>query len=162
MSDTSPAASAAEIIALNPMTVAVRRETIQMANIRDYFDDVYGAVMAVLSEQGVAPAGPALAVYHGQPGETVDVAAGFPTNTPIETVGSIAALELPGGLAAQYTHRGSYDGLAEAYQRFVGWIYEQGHTPGQLFWEVYVTEPTPDADPDDMVTHIVWPLAEQQ
>lgn len=158
MNEHTPTADT-EVIMLEPIPVAVRRETVQMDQIRNYFDDVYGAVAAVAGEQGVGLSGPAVAVYRGMPTDTVDVAAGFPTQRPIEASGMIAADELPGGLAARHIHRGSYDGLAGAYQALVAWMEEHGHTPGLLYWEVYVTEPSPEANPDDMVTEIVWPLA---
>ena len=33
-----------------------------------------------------------------------------------------------------------------------------GRAPAFPFWEVYVTEPTPDVDPGSMRTDLFWPL----
>lgn len=161
MSEQHPAASAGDthIVTLEPTTVAVRRETVEMAKIRDYFDGVYGAVAGVVAEQGASIIGPAVAVYRGMSDVSADVAAGFPTDRPIEGTGGIAADTLPGGIAARHVHRGSYDGLAGAYETLLAWMGEHGHTPGEQWWEIYVTEPTPDADPQSMVTEIIWPLS---
>lgn len=162
MNSTEPEASDTKVVALEAVTVAVRRETVEMAKIRDYFDSAYQDVAAAIGQQDAGFAGPALAVYRGMPGDTVDVAAGFPTQRPVEPGNGIAAEQLPAGLAARHIHRGSYEGLADAYGTLLGWMERHDHTPGELYWEVYVTEPTPDARPDDMVTEIVWPLAPRE
>jgi effector-binding domain-containing protein len=159
MSDSIPPASGDnELVTLEAMTVAVRRETIQMANIRDFFDGVYGAVAEAVTGQGARLTGPAFAAYRGAPAETVEVAAGFPTDRPIEAVSGVEAFELPGGTAVRHIHRGSYEGLSGAYEDALAWVAERGLAPAELYWEVYVTEPTPDGDPADMVTEIYWPL----
>ncbi|QEE61819.1 GyrI-like domain-containing protein [Salinibacterium sp. dk2585] len=162
MSDRASDASDTMIVTLEPTTVAVRRETVEMAKIRDYFDSVYQDVAAVIGQQDARFAGPAIALYRGMPSETVDVAAGFPTQRPVESANGVAAEQLPTGLAARHIHRGPYDGLADAYGALLAWMERHDHTPGELYWEVYVTEPTPGARPEDMVTEIVWPIAPRE
>jgi effector-binding domain-containing protein len=36
------------------------------------------------------------------------------------------------------------------------WIGEQDLIPSRVFWEVYLTEPTPDTDPADLRTELDW------
>ena len=56
-------------------------------------------------------------------------------------------------------HAGSFDGLSEAWQRLGAWIGGQGLTPANDYWEVYVTEPSPDMDPADLRTELNWPVS---
>ena len=151
--------TAPQLVTLEPTTVAVVREVVPMRELTGYFDRVFHAVMAAAEAQGVAITGPPVAVYHGIPEEYVDVAAGFPTATPITPAdGGVVASQLPGGCAARLLHVGSYDSLEQAYGRIVTWFGEQGLTPAEVMWESYLNEPDPD-DPDAAETLITWPVA---
>lgn len=161
MSDTEIAASAQpSIITLEPRSAAIVREVVRMDAMVPFFDRVYTAVAAEVAGQGAAIAGPAFAVYFGMPSETVDLGGGFPTDRRIDAAGEVVPHTLPGGLAASLTHEGSYEELPAAYERLSAWMGEHGHVPGAVMWEVYVTEPSPEADPESMITEIVWPLAD--
>jgi effector-binding domain-containing protein len=154
MTDTEP-----ELVPLEPTTVALVRETVRMDALRDFYDRAYGRVMQVIQQQDLAPAGPALGVYFSMPTDTVDVGAGFPTSDEVTPVDGVSALVLPGGRAVRIEHHGSYDSLPATYEQLVTWVQEGRHPMGDLLWESYVTEPTPEADPESMVTVITWPLA---
>jgi effector-binding domain-containing protein len=60
---------------------------------------------------------------------------------------------------ARVVHAGSFDGLSEAWQRLGAWIGEQGLEPSDDYWEVYLTEPSPDMDPADLRTELNWPVS---
>ena len=49
---------------------------------------------------------------------------------------------------AVVTHVGPYDELGAAWGRFMGWVASQGLSPDDRYGEIYVTEPTPDGDPN--------------
>ena len=57
-------------------------------------------------------------------------------------------------------HAGSFDTLSSAWERLGSWINDQGLTPTQVYWEVYLTEPTPDMDPADLRTELNWLLGQ--
>src|SRR6478736_4678361 len=65
-------------IHITEQAVAVVRERVPMDALTGFFGRAFGAVMAAVQMQGASPAGPPFALYHGIPGETVDVEAGFP------------------------------------------------------------------------------------
>jgi len=153
--DTSP-----ELVTLEPTTTAVVRETVPMSELTAFFDRAFGAVMTAVQEQEVAVTGPPFAMYLGMPTDTVDIAAGFPTAGSITPVDGVVPDELPGGRAGRLLHIGSYDSLEQAYGRLMGWLGEQGLAPGQVMWETYLNEPTPDGDPNANQTLITWPVAD--
>ena len=151
--------STPELVTVQPTTTAVVRGTISAEEVTDFFDRSFSVLTEAIAAQGMSPTGPAFGLYRGMPDETMDLEVGFPTDRPIEPDGSAEAGELPGGQVARLVHAGSYDRLSEAWQRLGAWIAEQGLTPGEAYWEVYVTEPSPDMNPDDLRTELNWPVS---
>ena len=148
-----------ELVTVEPVTTAVVRGTIAAEEVTDFFDRSFSVLSEAMGAQGMHPTGAAFSLYRGIPDETMDLEVGFPADRAIEPDGSVEAGELPGGQVARVVHAGSFDGLGEAWQRLGGWIAEQGLTPGETFWEVYVTEPSPEMDPADLRTELNWPVA---
>jgi effector-binding domain-containing protein len=68
--------------------------------------------------------------------------------------------ELPGGQAAVAVHRGSYDGLGDAYSELHDWIHQQGRYDGPGPWESYIDDPGAVEDIADLRTELHWPLVE--
>jgi effector-binding domain-containing protein len=54
-------------------------------------------------------------------------------------------------------HHGSYDQLTAAWAQLEAWMREHDLEPAPSSWEVYLTEPSPDMDPADLRTQLVWP-----
>ena len=59
---------------------------------------------------------------------------------------------------ARLVHEGSFDQLGSSWGRLAEWIAAAGTAPGEDFWEVYVTEPSPDMNPVDLRTELNWPV----
>lgn len=148
-----------ELVGVPPTTTAVVRGTIAAEEVTDFFDLSFSVLAKAMGAQGVTATGPAFGLYGGIPDKTMDVEVGFPTDRAIEPDGSAEAGELPGGRVARVVHAGAFDGLGEAWQRLGDWIAEQGLTAGETFWEVYVTEPSPDMDPAQLRTELNWPVS---
>lgn len=91
------------------------------------------------------------------PSDTVDVAAGFPTDGPVAAEGSVTPYQLPGGRVVELVHMGSYDTLGESYERLLAWMRDQNLTPAPMMWESYLNEPQPDA-PGATITLITCPV----
>ena len=148
-----------EITTVAPATTAVIHENVPLAQIRPFFDRVFATVPRVIGQQGAVMTGPPVAAYRTTPGDTIDVAAGFPTDRAVQAQEGVRAEELPGGRVARLVHVGDYEGLPASYERLAAWITAQGETAGDLMWEEYLTEPTPDGDPAAMLTRVTWLLA---
>jgi len=59
---------------------------------------------------------------------------------------------------ARVVHEGGYDELEAAWDRLGTWMSEHGLGFGMPFWEVYITEPSPDMDPADLRTELNHPV----
>ena len=67
---------------------------------------------------------------------------------------------LPGGRVARVVHEGGYDELAGAWDRLGAWMSEHGLSFRMPFWEVYLTEPSPEMDPADLRTELNHPVGD--
>lgn len=139
------------------------RETISTAAMTDWFDRTFNRLGRVLQEVGVRPAGPARAYYFSPLSDSVDIAAGFPLFP--EHVAAVEAAQpelvhhLPECTVMTTRHHGSYETLGQTWQELTDHVRSSGRPTGPVFWEEYVTEPSPQADPADMVTDLYVTLA---
>lgn len=144
-----------------PTTVAaVRRATVRMDELGSFYDTAYRQVAAAVAAVGGRIVGPAIGWYHGMPTDTADVAGGFPvTGVALGALpGDCDVVEIPGGRVIVGHYVGSYDGLGEAWSQVEQWRVKRGFEGRGDFWEVYVTEPSPDGDPAANETLLVLPL----
>lgn len=143
-----------------PTAVVVRRDY-PMYEMPSLMDGTFSHLGAALAEAGVSPIGAAVSLHHRRPVDTADLEVGFPIDRPLpgpitlpngfEVVASV----LPAGRAAMISHVGGYDGLAEAWGAFTEAVGDSGEQMTYPFWELYVTEPSPQADPATMRTDLV-------
>ena len=146
------------LVEVAEVPTAVIRGVVPMTEMASFFDSTFTRLPAVVAGQGVEITGPAFALYHGAPGATADLEAGFPTAGEVETDGDVMASRLPGGRVARLVHEGSFDQLGSSWGRLGAWIAAEGLAPGADLWEVYVTEPSPDMDPADLRTELNWTI----
>lgn len=136
-----------------------------MDRMPEVFDSAFRSIFPAMAANGLAPAGPAFALYHRTPDETADFEVGMPLTQPAESVIEAAdgvRLEpswLPAGRTARISHLGGFDQLSTAWAGFMGQVTAAGESPELPFWEVYVTEPSPEMDPADLRTDLFTRLA---
>lgn len=143
-----------------PLAV-VRHREVRLAELPGLFDRGYAALGAAFASGTLTPAGPALAIYHGDPQAAFALELGFPVLAapafPLVQVGvEIEGGTLPAGPALVTSHLGSYDGLGPAWGRFMESL-GPGDVPAGPFLEVYVTDPS-QAEAADLRTDLVLPL----
>jgi effector-binding domain-containing protein len=148
-----------EIIELPTVDTAVIHGVVAMTELADFFDRSFSTLTTVLADQGIAMTSAAFARYHGPPTDTFDLEAGFATDRPVQPEGPVTAGTLGGGRVARAIHTGSYDQLGSSWGRLQSWIESRGLVPGSDLWEVYVTKPSPDMDPAELITELNWSLA---
>lgn len=143
-----------------PTAVVIKRD-FPMYEMASLMDGTFAHLAAALAEVGISPIGPAVALHHRMPVDTADIEVGFPIDRPLtETLTLDSDLEvtgsvLPAGRVATVSHVGGYGGLADAWGAFTAACGERGEQLTYPFWELYVTEPSPDADPATMRTDLV-------
>lgn len=137
-------------------TVAVVRSVVPAERLSVFFADAFGRVADAVPVAGGQVAGPPFAWYHGMPGETFDVSAGFPVSGDVHVPdGGVHVLEREGGRAVMAVHEGAYERLGETWGELARSL-RSDDSPREDFWEEYLTEPT--GDPSQLRTRLVQPL----
>lgn len=144
-------------------TAVVRATDYPMAEMSTLFDQAFQALFPALAAAGISPVGPPFSLHHRMPTDTSDLEVGIPIDrpldAPIEAGGvRIEPSSLPAGDVATRSYLGGYEGLGEAWGAFMTSVVEAGRAPAFPFWEVYVTEPTPDIDPATLRTDLYTAL----
>lgn len=143
---------------LAPRTTAVLRSTLAVAGIGPFIGHAVEAVTTALAAQGIAATGPPFARYHRTGEGEFAVEAGLPTASAVAPRGEVLASSLPGGPVAVMTHVGPYDEMEPAYQALADWVAARGGAPAGDPWEVYLTDPEQEPDPQRWRTEIVMPV----
>jgi effector-binding domain-containing protein len=147
-----------EVTTIPEADTAVVRGVVPTGELPSFFDRSFSALGAAMTQLGATPSGPAFAYYLRPPEVTSELEVGFPVDEAVERGGDVVPSRLPGGRVATVVHRGGYDGLGESWRRLQEWVAQQGLTTAPGFWEVYLTEPTPDGDPAANRTALYLPL----
>jgi effector-binding domain-containing protein len=134
------------------------REIIPTDTMTGYFDRSFTRALEAIRSVGAEPAGPARAYYFSPLTDVVDLAGGFPVAE--EHGEAVAAAHpdlvhrIPEYEVIIQRHTGPYDRLAAAWQELTEHVRSLGRPTGPVFWEEYVTMPTPEADPAEMITDL--------
>lgn len=143
-------------------TVGMRRR-VPVADLPEFFDEVFNAVAAAVTRAGAHLAGAPYARYRGMPTDIVDVEAGFPLTEPYGGADpELVAGSLPAARAIEAVHQGGYETLRATYAQVEAWATEHRLQPLEEVWERYESGPSSDPDPATWRTRIVWPVARPQ
>ncbi|WP_424935920.1 MULTISPECIES: GyrI-like domain-containing protein [Bacteria] len=154
---------AADPLDLAPVPLAaVRYHSLHLADLGTVFDPSYAALGQTIGNGAVAPSGPAVAIFRGDPQEVFDLDVAFPIETPLTApiaVGDVAVepAELPSGPALARTVIGSYDGLGAAWAELFAAAAVQGRRPAGVWIEVYVSDPRTTAV-EELRTDLILPV----
>lgn len=74
---------------------------------------------------------------------------------PLPTGRDVTGVACPTGAVAATSYFGPYDGLGDAWGRFMGDVAASGHRPSPTFLEIYVSNPLETPDPSALRTDLV-------
>ena len=144
---------------------AVRQTDFPLAEMPRLMDGVFSELFTALGAVGNTVCGPALALHSRIPTDTADLAVGVPVTTPLSTVLDLTsgfrveAVPCPTGPVAATSYLGPYDGLGDAWGRFMSEVAAAGHQPTSTFFEAYVSNPAEVTDAATLRTDLVVFLA---
>lgn len=118
----------------------------------------YGRLSGFISAQGLAQAGPPIAIHNGEEGGTLGLDAAIPVDrTDVEVPPPIRAGSSYAGRVLKVVHTGDYAGLAAAREQVRAYLATAGLQQAGPLWEQYASDPgtTP---PAELVTNIFVPI----
>ncbi|RYD32473.1 MAG: AraC family transcriptional regulator [Verrucomicrobiaceae bacterium] len=141
--------SASEIIIIQTevQPAAVIHLNIPRDEIQTMMGPAITEVIEAVTSQGIGPAGPVFAHHFGMEPGIFNFHVGVPVHGPVTPAGRVKAAELPDAKVARTIYTGPYEGLGEAWERFVDQLQAGGYQLGPSLWERYLTDPSqvPDA-----------------
>jgi effector-binding domain-containing protein len=137
---------------------AVVRASVERSELSTFCSHALRAVLAKMESQGTVPGGEPFAYYHGTLDGTVEVEAGFPTLDRFTASGNVLESELPGGKTVTGIHLGPYDARGNTYATMSAWAIAHGLQPTGDMWEVYLTDPEREPDPDHWRVGVFLPV----
>lgn len=146
-----------EIRDLPPQPVLLAPATCRHKEIGPTLHACFGVVGAAMQAQGAQMAGPPLCRYLRWGDVDCDLEAGAPTDRLLQDADGAHALTL-GGRVATAVHRGPYDRLRQAWDEGIAWLEAEGLEAVGPPWEVYLTDPTKEPDPEQWQTALFFPI----
>lgn len=139
-----------ELVDLPARHLAVVRGTVSVEELASFYDRAFPQIFTALDAAGVVASDAPMAVTHGAPGASVDISVAVPLDAdfPGAQDTTVTAETLPAARTVTLLVRGDYNLLADAFDHVLSWAQSRGLTPTGTSWEQYLTEPTPDGDPD--------------
>jgi len=142
-----------------PVRVAAVRGVVEnYASMGVLFDELF----AVLGEKGIAPMGPAFAIYYDEEYKERDVDAEAAVPVAAEDLpetGRVRIRELPAfAEMASLVRPGPYDDFTPAYRELMAWIESNGYRIAGPNREIYLRGPTDNLSPESYVTEIQFPI----
>lgn len=127
-------------------TATIHFRAITMAAARDCYDAAFGALATAVGGGAIAPTGPALGIFHGDPHGTFDLEVGFPVASPLAQDATFDGFTVRAGtnLAGAWATLGSigpYDELPAAWAELLAGVGASGRTQRPISVEVYVSDP---------------------
>jgi effector-binding domain-containing protein len=147
-----------EITETRPRAAAVIHVTVPRDEIRTVMPVAIREILATLSGQGIAPAGPLFDHHLKTSEQAFDFEVGFPIVAPMQPTGRVKNGELPGGRIARAVMSGDYEGLANAWAEFREWMKREGHVSRGDFWQIFTAGPESSPDPANWRTELCLPL----
>ncbi len=139
--------------------VAFIHLTIPRDEIRHAMGPGISEVFSVLKEQDIKPAGPWFTHHLKMTPEQFDFEICVPVLTPVTPTGRVKAGELAARKNVAHTvYQGPYEGMGEAWGKFMGWIEANGRKPAPDLWEVYSKGPESGDDASQWRTELFRPL----
>ena len=118
------------------------------------YQQLYGS----LTEQQVAPTGPARLVYLEMNDDSWRIEPCVPIAEEVRAGEGFEVHEMPGGRVVTALHVGPYDELGIAWDEVSKWVASQGHKTASQPYDVYLNDPNEVANPAQLQTELVWPI----
>jgi AraC family transcriptional regulator len=146
-----------EIQELPPQPVLLAPATCAQDQIGPTLHGCFGVVGQEMQAQGAQMAGPPLCRYTRWGESDCDLEAGAPTDRLLQDADGVRALAL-GGRVATAVHVGPYERLHQSWTEGRQWLEAQGLQAVGAPWEVYLTDPGKEPDPEKWQTALFFPI----
>ncbi len=148
-----------EIKVIEATKALIIRVTTPTNEISAKMGELYPKLMSCILDNEIEMTGPPFTRYHSwDPEGDTEFEAGVPVDTGAECEGDIEFVELPACKVVAALHTGPYESLGPVYEAIQKYIDEKGLKISGAVWEVYLTDPNAEPDPNKYQTQIYFPV----
>jgi uncharacterized protein YndB with AHSA1/START domain/effector-binding domain-containing protein len=144
-----------------PQLAAAIRLTVPRNQIQSVMGPGLTEIMTAVKGQGIGPTGPWFTHHLKMSPATFDFEICVPVSAPVTPVGRVVNREIPAVRVAQAIYQGSYEGLADGWREFDGWMTVNGHVPGPDLYECYTVGPESSTDAAQWRTELRRPVLDR-
>jgi len=148
-----------EVKEIEAVKALIIKATTPTGEISAKLGELYPKLMSCILENEIEMTGPPFAKYYSwDPEGDTELEAGVPVNAEVECEGDIEFVELPACKVVTVLHTGPYESLAPVYDAIQKYIDEKGLKINGAVWEVYLTDPNAEPDPNKYQTQVYFPV----
>lgn len=135
------------------------RDTVNQMEISNAHGKMYAHINRFMDNAGIDINGEPLVIYHYWSDSIIDIEAGIPVKDSVSINDDVVKLnKIQAGDVVTAIHYGPYDRLPETYFGINEWMRKNKVVVIGPPWEVYLTDPTTEADPEKWKTAIYFPI----
>jgi len=149
---------AIEIREIEPTHVASTRATTTPDQIAGTFAEKIHVVGLYVRDAGLTFVGPPYSRYFDFRPDRVEMEIGAAVESTAPGTDVVAVHDLPGGTAATVLHVCPYERLGETWDALLAWMASGEYEEAGPGWEVYITDPGEEPNPERWQTRIYWPI----
>lgn len=126
----------------------------------EFFGDRYGAIMAYLGDDSQNMTSAPLAIYHkwDEENDSATVAVSIACASEKSGTDKIQKGMTYAGSTIKVVHIGPYENTGAAHEFVYAYVGDNGYEMSGSPWEVYVTDPGEEPDPNKWITEIYYPV----
>jgi effector-binding domain-containing protein len=113
---------------------------------------------AMLIKYRVQPTGRHFCLLRTQNDSTTDIEYCIPISPDAQLPASIPVFQHYSGSAIMGRHKGPYGSIEETYEQVKHYIEFKGYRPNGSPWEVYITDPAAEKDPNKWIAEVYYPV----
>jgi effector-binding domain-containing protein len=147
-----------EVKDLEPAKVLAIKATVNSDEVGAKLGELYPRLMECINASGIEMTGPPYSKYYSwDPEGETEMEAGVPVSGEAECEG-VEYIELPACKVVTCMHVGPYEKIGEVYDDIQEYITEKGMKVNGAVWEVYLTDPGSEPDPEKYRTQVYFPV----
>ena len=142
----------------NSQLAATLHITVPRDQIREVMEPGLRELMATVNRQNVAITGPWFTHHFRMYPDVFDFEIGIPVESPVRAEGRVKPSVYPSIKVVEMIYQGGYEGLSEAWERFLECIDSRGYSVSEDLYECYLVGPEHENDTEKWQTRLTKPL----
>jgi effector-binding domain-containing protein len=148
-----------EIKNVAPQKALIIKTTAQSSAVGQKMGELYGKLFGYLGANSIQPSGAPFAVYYSyDPTGKTEFEVGVPVASSITGTDDIKFKEYPAMRVISTLHIGPYENVGPIYEALKKYATDHKLQTQPVSWEVYITDPSKETDPNKYQTFVYFVL----